>query len=249
MFELTENSILQKITEIDPYDCVDLEFFCETTVELVYSLFNLEFSDINNSNLVKFDELHVKVFNALKNNKYLKFLGAGSFASTYQIPYSDKVFKINVASCDSVADSWYPFAKKIMDLNELNPWLPKIHSLYRQGYVYGAIIDLLNPIETHDMGFKQTLVKSIKEIIDSIEDKNFQAFKKEGRKVSVVLKNNNYNVNSEEILKALDFIIKVKKEEKAEYDISSQNIMFDQDNNIIINDPLSYSLNYSKKYL
>lgn len=227
---------IKGLENYNPNDYKNLDDFCRCVVYSVSFILRLA----RERKLENMEEVFLDILNGLKQNKNLYFCGKGTFASVFAIKDFSKTIKINISSIDSVNDPWLEYIKKIDTLKIKNSFLPNVDFFFIQEGVYGAICDVLTPLRELDTNIDKPLLVSLRKCLNSISNQSFQDFKTEQDKILLLLKTHQVNNKIEDLLYALDLIIKIKKEQNAEIDLFSPNIMVDPLKNIIINDPLSF---------
>lgn len=240
LHKLTE-SILKGIQKIAPQDYFSLGDFCTSIANSIQKVFDIEQDGIHNTDMLELDFFHLMILEHLKKNQNIEWIGTGTFSSVFFIKNTDKAFKINIASCDSYYDSWLSYAKKIINTEFDNPWLPKIHFLIEKENIYAAIVDKLSPVSINGKHFQKNIIGCIRNIIEAVEKADFKKFKSEESTISAILEQYENSHVSSKILKAIELILSVQRSTKSIFDIYPQNIMIDRNLNIIINDPLSYN--------
>lgn len=227
---------IKGLEHYNPSDYKSLDDFCRCIVYSVSYILRLA----RERKIENIEEVFFDILNGLKRNKNLYFCGKGTFASVFAIKDFSKTIKINISSLDSVNDPWLEYIKKIDTLKIKNSFLPSVDFFFIQEGVYGAICEVLKPLKELDTDIDKPLLESIRKCLNSISNQSFQDFKFEQENILLLLKTHQLKNKIEDLLYALDLIIKIKKEQNAEIDLFSPNIMVDSFNNIIINDPLSF---------
>lgn len=233
MNELKYQAWLKGIENYNPFEFEHLESFCRS---LVYSASKiLELSNENKK------EVYNHILIAFKNNENLIFEGRGSFASVFTIKGTDKSIKINVSTPDSILDPWFEYISQIHNSYSINPWLPKVEYIFVEKEVYGAIVERLTSIKVFGRLFEKEITNYLNSCISCLIEENHHKYQESEKKLKTLLIEKKINHNVNHLLPALALVIKTKRKESAQFDIVGPNIMIDANNNIVINDPLSYS--------
>lgn len=227
---------LKGLANYSTNDYKSLDDFCRSVVHSIHNIYDL----IQSHDLAFKNECFSDIIQALKENKNLIFCGTGTFASVFLIKGTLNTLKINISSFDSVNDPWIEYVNKIRNDKINNSWFPTISFIFARRGVYGAIGEILKPIKELGKDFDKSLLTSIRACLKAISNQNFKIFKEEKEKIKILLTSHELKDNTDELLYALDLILKIKKEQNAEIDLVGPNVMFSSERTIILNDPLSF---------